>query len=104
MGLHEQNELCIEKFKQLDQHVAESIPVRDTVRNHEGRLVAIEGYIRDQGNLKMTIIGSSFSVIVVILLACIAWAVAWGSFGEKINRLEKLHPFGSIIEQVIQKQ
>jgi hypothetical protein len=100
---HDQNELCAEKFRQFDAHVRESIEVRDHVKDHNARLIVLEGYVKDQGNLRITIIGSSFSVIVVILLACVGWAVAWGSLGEKINRLEKLHPYGSALEDVGQK-
>ena len=81
----------------VDEHIRDSGPIRDSVKDHERRLMSLEEYVKKQGDLKLTIIGSSVSVIVVILLACITWAVAWGGLIEKTNRLEKLHPYGVAI-------
>jgi uncharacterized protein (UPF0218 family) len=84
----------------VHNHLQESGAVRDMVKDHDRRISSIEKYIEKQGNLRVTIIGSSFSVIVVILLACIGWAVAWGQLLEKTNRLERLHPYGVPIGNV----
>jgi hypothetical protein len=93
-------ETCKQNWARFFKHEEESVKFRDASNDHERRLKTVEEYIEKQGNLKLTIIASSMSVIVVILLSCIAWAVAWGQLIEKTNRLERLHPYGSTIERV----
>lgn len=83
--------------EQVSEHIKESGPIRDLVKDHDRRLLVLENYVEKQGDLKLTIIGSSMGVVVVILLACVGWAVAWGTLVEKTNRLERLHPYGTPI-------
>jgi hypothetical protein len=87
-------ETCKQNWERFYKHETESVKFRDASTDHERRLKSVEDYIEKQGNLKLTIISSSMGVIVVILLACCAWAVAWGQLIEKTNRLERLHPYG----------
>ena len=99
MTHEEQLPLCQDFQKEIrirvDKHLDESGPIRDSVKDHERRIMNLEEYVRKQGDLKLTIIGSSFSVIIVVLLASLGMASSWGTILEKVSRLEQLHPYGT---------
>lgn len=85
-GQHDLNELCKEKFKQLDAHLKDSPHNRDMLVRHEGQICNIEKSI---DRVIAWVIGSSGTILLTILLAALGLAVTWGRTLEKIDRLEK---------------
>jgi hypothetical protein len=39
---HERDEICIEKFKQMDEHIKDSVPFREAVTKHNEQVLALE--------------------------------------------------------------
>ncbi|MCX5657964.1 MAG: hypothetical protein NTZ48_07110 [Candidatus Omnitrophica bacterium] len=81
-------DFCGEKFKQLDNHVEESVPIRDKVTKHEEKLETIEKGI---DRIIRGLWGSVAAIVLTILLATLGLAVTWGRTLEKVERLDKMH-------------
>ena len=42
MSEHELNKLCLEKFRQVDEHISDSPRFRDSVTKHDNQIVTLE--------------------------------------------------------------
>jgi len=89
MSDHEIAQYCQEKFRQYDEHLKESIPVRDSLKTMEScvgwltkRLDAIENSAL---SIKLSLIG----VVIAILMQIGGFIYLWGGLNKQVDTNNK---------------
>jgi len=86
---HEVSQYCMEKFRQYDQHLAESVPFRDKVNMIDaslGYLVkAVDAFRNSDFTIKMSLVGIVFAIIVQIG----GFVYLWGRLTQNVETIEK---------------
>jgi hypothetical protein len=89
MSDHEVSQYCMEKFRQYDQHLAESVPFRDKVNMIDaslGYLVkAVDAFRGSDFTIKMSLIGIVFAIVVQIG----GFVYLWGKMTQHVDDIDK---------------
>lgn len=92
---HDQNEICKEKFRVLDEHLKESPSRIEMLIRHDTKIGDIESDVFEINKgidaVKMTIIKSTFVTIGSILVTIIGASIFMGRIFEKVEKLERSH-------------
>ena len=108
---HEQLQECKHNWEEFKRHQRDSIPVRMDVSKHDSQILTLEqahastledikAIRKDQGEIKVWVLGGILATIVVFAIPVFQLTAASGRQEQQVERLNKLHPYGISVEKV----